>query len=86
MRMVAEAAHQLSLLLDPRDADLVQPLGLDQGEGDVTVEQCVVDEINLLLATLPEKTLDLVPAGDKGLRHGRRWLGGVSEGAPPRRL
>ena len=36
--MVAEPAHQPGLAPDALDAGLVEPLGLDQGEGHVAIE------------------------------------------------
>jgi hypothetical protein len=65
VRVVAEAAHELGLLLDPCNANLVEPVGLDQGEGDVTVEQGVVYEIDPLLAALTQEAFDFVPTIDE---------------------
>ena len=41
---------------------VVEALGLDQGEGDVAVEQGVVGQVDLLLAALAEEALDRVAA------------------------
>ena len=57
VRMGAEPAHRLRLARDALAADVVEALGLDQREGDVAVEQCVVGEVDLLLAALAEERL-----------------------------
>ena len=61
-----QAAHSLSLSLDARAGDLVQALGLDQGEGYLLVQEGVVGQVDLLLATLSQEMFDLVAAVGEG--------------------
>ena len=62
----AEAAHSLRLPLDSGTAGGVEAFGLDQGEGDLAVQQGIVGQIDLLLAALAQEPLDLVAAAGKG--------------------
>jgi len=64
--MGAEAAHRLGLAADAHAAGVVESLGLDQGEGDVAVEERVVGEVDLLLAALAEEAFHLVAAVGEG--------------------
>jgi len=58
----AQSSHGLSLSGDALAGDGVQALGLDKGEGDVSVQKLVVGEVDLLLAALSQKSLYLVTA------------------------
>ena len=79
----AEAAHGLGLALDAGSPWLIQAVGLDEGEGDVAVEQGVVGEVDALLAALAEEAPhDVAPAG-KGGGEGR---GGWGRGGGGRRI
>ena len=55
--------HRLGLARDPFAPLGVQPFGLDEGEGDVAVEEGVVGEVDALLAAFPEEPFDGVAAG-----------------------
>jgi hypothetical protein len=46
--------------MDPREAVGVEALGLDDCEGDVAIELCVVREVDALAATLAEVSFHLV--------------------------
>ena len=61
VRVISEAPHGLRLTGDALPACLVEALRLDQGEGNLAVEQGVVGEVDLLLAALTEEAPDLVP-------------------------
>jgi hypothetical protein len=80
--VVAEPAHGLSLALDAEEALVVEPIGLDQGEGHLPVELRVVGQVDALLAALAEEALDLVAAVAEG---GGRCLRGRTARAPFRR-
>ena len=62
----AHAAHRLRLAGDTFAADVVEAIGLDQGEGDVAVEQAVVREVDLLLPALAEEAPHLVAPAHEG--------------------
>jgi hypothetical protein len=65
--MVAEPAHNLGLPTDAGSGGVIQFLSLDQGEGHVTVEKRIMDEVDPLLAPCPEELLYLVtPVGKRG--------------------
>ena len=68
--MVAEAAHGLGLSGDADAGGRVQPLGLDDGQGYVAVEDGVVGPVDALLAALAEEVPHLVAAGGEGSRGG----------------
>jgi hypothetical protein len=74
--VVAETPHGAGLTLDACPSHLIQFFGLDEGEGDVSVQRGIVGQLDLLLTTLPEELLDLVAAAGKrgGLRGG--WFSG----------
>ena len=73
VRMGAEACHGLGLAGDAGPRLFVQTLGLDQLEGDVTVELRVAGEVDAFESTLTERLLDLVLAVGEGGGHvGRR--------------
>jgi hypothetical protein len=82
VRMVTEAAHRLGFAADARESRFVQPLGFDQGEGDVTVELGVVRQIDPLFCPLTEKVLDLIAAGGEGC--GQWGAGAHGSGGGPR--
>jgi hypothetical protein len=69
--MVAEAPHGLSLPGDTGTGGLVQFLGLDKGEGYISIEDIIVSEIDLFLAALAEEFLDLIAAAGEGGGLGR---------------
>jgi len=58
----AEAAHGLGLAGDAVASGVVQAVGLNQGEGDVAVEEGVVGEEDAFFAALAEEALDGVTA------------------------
>ena len=61
----AQATHGLGLVADALAADVVQAVGFDEGERNVTVEDGIVGEVDALLAALPEKLLHgVAPAGE----------------------
>src|SRR5438045_5412700 len=64
--VVAEAAHGLRLARDAGAGGGVEAFGLDQGEGDVAVEEAVVGEVNPLLAAFAEEAADFVAAVGEG--------------------
>ena len=66
VRMRAEAAHGLGLAGDAGAGDVVQALGFNQREGYFPVQQGVLGQIDPLLASLAQKTLDLVAAVGEG--------------------
>jgi hypothetical protein len=68
--MVAESPHGPSFAGDAGSGGVIQFLGLNEGKGDVTVKERIMDEEDLLLAPLPEELLDLVAAIRKGGRLG----------------
>ena len=68
MRVGAETAHCLSFPGDPGAGDLVQTLGLDQGEGHLPVQQGVLSQVDPLLAALSQEPLDLIAAFGEGRR------------------
>ena len=51
---------------DPGPGLIIEFLGLEQGKGYVPVEQCIVGQVDPLLAPLAEESLDLVAAVGKG--------------------
>jgi hypothetical protein len=51
--MGAQAAHGLGFPLDALAAGVVEPLGLDQREGYVAVEERVVGQVDAFLAPSP---------------------------------
>ncbi len=54
----------------------VGAFGLDEGEGYLSVEECVLSKIDPLLAALAEDVLDLVAAiGERLGSRRRRWSG-----------
>ena len=68
LRMRTEPAHRLRLTLHTLTAHAVQPLGLDQRERNITVKQRIVRKVHILLATLPKKTLNHIPARNERRR------------------
>jgi hypothetical protein len=57
---------------DAREPGLVQPVRLDEGDGDVAVEARVVGEVDLLARALPQEAADLVTTGGEVVRQGAR--------------
>lgn len=74
VRVRAEATHRLGLSGDSGAGGVVQALGLDEGEGYVSVQQGILGEIDHLLPTLAKEPLHLVPAIGEG---GGLGLGGI---------
>jgi hypothetical protein len=74
--VVAEPAHGLGLSHDAGAGDLVEAIGLDQGEGNVSIEDGVVGQEDLLLAALAQEPLDHVAAIGEGCGLWRRCRGG----------
>ena len=73
VRVVAQLSHRPCLAPDAGEPGLVQPLGLDERDGDVAVEPGVGGEVDSLLPALAEKAAELVAAARDGGRHrGRR--------------
>ena len=70
--MGAQPSHSLGLPSDTGASCLVQALGLDEGEGDFSVEEGVVGQVDLLLATLAQEALYLVAATGEGVGLGYR--------------
>ena len=64
--MGAKASHGLSLAGDASAGDLVQALGLDQGEGYFPIQQGVLGQVDFLLATLAQEAFYLVAAVGEG--------------------
>ena len=60
VRVRAEASHRLGLTGDPLPADVVEPVGLDQRERHLAIQELVVGQEHALLAALAEELLDLV--------------------------
>ena len=71
--VVAESAHGTASRLMRALAGLIELLGLDEGEGHVSIEDGVVGEVDLLLAALAEELLDLIATVGKGGGNGRGW-------------
>ena len=71
--MRAEATHRLGFSGDAGSGGVVQALGLDEGEGHVSVQQGILSEIDHLLPTLTEEPLDQVAAVGEA---GGLWLRG----------
>src|SRR3990170_1181043 len=83
VRMVAEAAHGLGLASDALSRSFVEAFGLDEGEGDVAVEEAVVGEVDLLLATFAQEAAYGVAAvGEGGGENRRLGRGGHSTLCP----
>ncbi len=66
MGMGAEPSHGLGLSGDALAAHVVQALGLDEGEGDVAVQEGVVGQVDPLLAALAQEPLHLIAAVREG--------------------
>ena len=71
--MVAESSHGLGFSGDAGAGRFIEFLGLDEGKGNVPVENCVVRQEDLLLAAFAEELLDLVATVRKGDRLGGRF-------------
>jgi len=86
--VVAEAGHGLGLALHALEPRLVQALGLDHGDGNVTVEASVMRQVDALAPALAEEALDPVAAGGEGGGAGRDAGGGPAyrQGRRARRL
>ena len=60
-------------------AGLIQLLGLDQGEGHISIQDGIMGQVDLLLAAFSQELLDLVAAVGKGGGLGTE-AGGVADG------
>ena len=63
--VLRELGHDLGLAQDAGLGGVVEALGLEQGEGDVAVEDGVVGQVDLLLAALAQELLHRVAAVNK---------------------
>ena len=61
-----QASHRLGLSLNSGPGDLIQGVGLDQGEGHLSVQQGVVSKEDLFLTAFPKEIPQLVATIDKG--------------------
>ncbi len=68
MSMGTKTTHSLGLSGDAGAEDLVQPLGLDEGEGHLSVQEGIQGQVDPLLASLSQEFLHLVPAASEGGR------------------
>src|SRR5262249_41255229 len=66
--MVAEACHRLRLAADAATTGVIEAFGLDERDGDVTVEAAVVPQVDALLAALAEHMAQDVAAVCQGWR------------------
>jgi len=66
MGVGAETTHSLGFAGDAAPGGIIECLGLDQSKGHVAVEEGVVGEVDLLLASLAQEALDLVATIGKG--------------------
>ena len=71
-RVVAEPAHGLCLAFDASTGRFIQFLGLYESESDIPVQHSIMGQINLLLTTLPQESLDCITAVGEGDGEGRR--------------
>jgi hypothetical protein len=69
--MVTQPSRGLCLSLNASPGFLIQILGLNQSEGNVTAKTGVMGKVDFLLAALTEESLDLVAAIGKGGWFGR---------------
>ena len=85
LRMRTKPAHRLRLTLHTLTANTIQPLRLDQRKRNITVKQRIVRKEDILLATLPKKTLDHIAARNerRRLRLGLRRRDRCRRGAVP---
>src|SRR5262249_8257289 len=81
--MITESPHGARLPLHAAAPGLVEPLGLDDRDGDVAFEAGIVGEVDALLGSLAEEPSHLVAAGGQGARH--RGRGGFGSRARDRR-
>jgi len=63
--MVPEPPHRPSFTVDTGSRGVIKFLGLNESKGHITVKWGVMDEVDLLLATLAQELLDLVTATGK---------------------
>jgi len=64
--MGPQPAHGLGFTGDALPAFVIEAFGLDEGKGNVPVQQRVVRQIDLLLAALAQEADDLVAAAYEG--------------------
>ena len=70
MGMVAEFAHCPGFAGDTFPGFFIKVFGLNQGEGDVSIEFLVMDEVGFFLAAFTEFFNNLVAVVDEGGRSG----------------
>jgi len=64
--MVSETSHGPGFPGDTASSSVIQFLRLDEGKGHISIKERIMDEVDLLLATLTQEFLDLVAAIGKG--------------------
>src|SRR5439155_9952592 len=72
VRVIAETRHRLRLALHPGEPLLVETLGLDHGDRDLSLEARVVREEHPLAAALTQEAPDRVASGGQRARDARR--------------
>jgi hypothetical protein len=63
--MVAEPPHRPGFAGDAGSGGVIQLLGLNEGKRNITVKEAVMDEVDLLLPSLPEELLYSVATVDE---------------------
>jgi hypothetical protein len=66
--MIAEATHGLGFAPDTREAGVIEAIGFDQRERNVTIQPNVVGEVDPFARAFTEKAADLIAAGNEGTR------------------
>jgi hypothetical protein len=66
--VIPEPTHCPGFAADADSGGVIQLLGLDEGKGNITVKERIMDKVDLLLAPLPEELSYLVTAIGKGGR------------------
>ena len=74
--VVTEAGHGLGFAAYALQAQEVEAVGLDHGEGDVAVEAGVVGQVDALAPALAQERAHFVAAGGEGGWQGREDGGG----------
>ena len=68
--MGTQPPHGLGFTLYAFTGGVIQPFGLDKGEGDFPVQQCILRQIDFFLASFSQESLYLVAVVGKGGRLG----------------
>jgi hypothetical protein len=71
--VVTEPPHGPGFAADAGSRGIIQFLGLDEGKGNVPVQEGVMDEVDLLLPPLPEEFLYGVAPVDEGRGGNSGW-------------